>query len=193
VLARLPRPDGVVLGWRATSTTQGSGRSPEARAAGRQLLAEALGLLGAAGTRIRQHCPVCDADDHGPLASDGHVLSVSYAPGLVVAAAAEATVVRSLGVDVERNAGALPSLTALFAPAPPPDAAGWTAIEAALKADGRGLRVDPASVVVEAGWVRVSGRDRPFEVTAVSAPAGYVISLAIDPAGTPGRGAGSVR
>lgn len=193
MLARLAQPAGVVLGWRAVPETAGVRRSPAARTAGRRLLREARDLLGAASGGIRQRCGFCGAEDHGPLVADGVVLGVAYAPGLVVAAAASAIRVRALGVDVERDAGALPSLAALFAPAPPPDAAGWTAIEAAVKADGRGVRVDPASVTVDAGRAWVPGRDRPFEVTAAAAPAGYVISLAIDPAGTPDRGAGSAR
>jgi len=138
-----------------------------------------LSLLGVADTGIRQRCEVCGGVDHGPLRSDDAAISVAYAPGVVVAAAAHA---RAIGIDVERDAGALPGLDALFAPSPPPDAGGWTAIEAALKADGRGLRVDPATVVVADGRARVPGHDRTIAVHRVTGPAGYVVSLAIDPA-----------
>ncbi|CAL4859207.1 hypothetical protein [Microbacterium sp. MM2322] len=179
MLVRLSHPDGVVVGWRTVPETAGSGRTAEARVAGRHLLREALSLLGVADTGIRQRCEVCGGVDHGPLRSDDAAISVAYAPGVVVAAAAHA---RAIGIDVERDAGTLPGLDALFAPSPPPDAGGWTAIEAALKADGRGLRVDPATVVVADGRARVPDNDRTIAVHRVTGPAGYVVSLAIDPA-----------
>lgn len=177
MLTRLSDPDGVVVGWRSVPVTAGGGRTPEARVAGRHLLREALTLLGAADTGIRQHCDACGDGDHGPLTNDHAAVSVSYAPGVVVVAAARA---RAIGIDVEADAGALTDLDALFAPARPPDAASWTAVEAALKADRRGLRVDPAAVVVADGWARVPGNDRPVAVHRVAGPAGYVVSLAID-------------
>jgi 4'-phosphopantetheinyl transferase len=162
--------------------------------AGRVLLAELLGGLGCDASPIVFRCEVCGGGDHGrPTTASGEALvSVGYAAGLVVVTAAPASVGRALGVDVEADRGpeAMRDLAALFAPCEPPDIRGWTVIEAALKADGRGLRIPPSQVTrtFEPGLllpggrrVTVPGRGSRIEVAAGPAPDGFVVSVAIDP------------
>ncbi len=66
------------------------------------------------------------------------------------------------------------------------DVALWTRAEAALKADGRGLNIEPAAVRVELspdGWrAVVPGRSAPFEVRELTGPPGVVVSAAWLPA-----------
>jgi 4'-phosphopantetheinyl transferase len=162
--------------------------------ASRMLLAALLDSFAPGDLRVETRCDVCGATDHGRLrAASGEVLvSVSYAGTSVVAAAAPASAGRAIGVDVERlrDEGPLPGLAGLFAPAPPPDAAGWTLIEAAVKADGRGLTLPPERVVPlnESGRllpggrrVSVPGRGSRIEAATVPGPDGFAISVAIDP------------
>jgi 4'-phosphopantetheinyl transferase len=166
-----------------------------ARAAAGDLLAQLLRSLGSDDVRVLRQCEVCGSTGHGrPVAASGTALvSVSYAADRVVAVAAPASAGRAVGVDIEaiRGSGPMSDLAALFAPAPPPDVRGWTAIEAALKADGRGLRVPPGLVVAHpelAGDVlpgghriAVPGRGTRIEVVSAPAPEGFAISVAIDP------------
>ncbi len=90
----------------------------------------------------------------------------------------------------------LAELGPLFAPGAAPSVEGWTLLEAALKADGRGLRVELADCVIEeasAGASRadgtsateyaitVPGRDRPIEAAVLPGPEGFVLSAALIP------------
>ena len=85
----------------------------------------------------------------------------------------------------------LRDLGPLFAPAPAPDIQDWTLIEAALKADGRGITVDLAEVRVgEIGSgrlagsraIRLPGRVDTVDARAVASPSGFVLSAAMVPA-----------
>lgn len=102
---------------------------------------------------LRQTCAVCGRDGHGrPVVDGGPRLSLAHAGDRVVVAVSAHTAV---GVDVEN-----PTLFATVPPAATLSAAeqrhpGWTALararnwvckEAALKAAGVGLRVDPRDV-----------------------------------------------
>lgn len=153
---------------------------------------------------------VCDrcGGPHGPPRVEGAAVavSVSYAGSVVVSAAVDHALASSVGVDAETEAdaatGRLKDLATLFAPNPPPDLRGWTEIEAALKADGRGLRVEPgavragaavASALPHARAMWIPGRSDPIEVAAASSPSGLVVSVAIataarsEPSGAPDR------
>lgn len=103
------------------------------------------------GARLSNACPSCGGP-HGPVRVDGVAapVGVSYArsrtTGATVAVAALAggpACARAFAIDAE------------FADDPVRDTAGaplslsisdWVRVEAALKADGRGVRVDPASI-----------------------------------------------
>jgi 4'-phosphopantetheinyl transferase len=162
-----------------------------AHAAGRALLADLLDILGVRSA-IGAHCEVCGSDSHGRPVAESALLSVAYAPGRVVAAAALASAGRAIGVDIEVDRGADPmrELAALFAPHDPPDVRGWTVIEAVVKADGRGFRLpphlvaatdEPGRILPASRRVRVPGRGTRIEAASVPALTHYVVSVAIDP------------
>ncbi|WP_438353720.1 4'-phosphopantetheinyl transferase family protein [Microbacterium sp. CJ88] len=169
------------------------GARADAFATGRMLLAR-LSARAAPGSRLAltSVCPLC-GEDHGPPRAHGAplALSVAYAGSTVVAAVARTEEVRGLGVDVEpASDGPLPSLAGLF-PDGAPDAAGWTRIEAVLKADGRGVRVapdelridtEPGAVLPGAVCARVPTRDEAIEVVTIPGPPGHVVSAAVLPA-----------
>lgn len=191
---RLVRIGPAVVGWTAVGAPlAGSRRHPDARVAGRHLLRRAVSAVGGIGLRLEQRCLACGGVDHGPPrdGSGDTVVSVAYAVGVVVVAAARITDARAIGVDVEPDVGELPELAALFHPEPAPDAARWTAIEAALKADGRGILVAPESVSLDpdAGIALVPGRARALAIHTVAGPAGHVVSLALDSSEGPTPGA----
>jgi 4'-phosphopantetheinyl transferase len=105
---------------------------------------------------------------------------VSYAAGLAVVAAAPAGAARAIGVDAEAGPDRpMPALAGLFAPRHPPTLREWTRIEAALKADGRGLRVEPRDVRLD-GATAVVPSSATVELFDVDGPAGLVVSFAID-------------
>ncbi|MCP2637571.1 chemotaxis protein CheY [Microbacterium sp. HD4P20] len=140
-----------------------------------------------ARARLRNPCTRCGGP-HGAIMVEGapSVAGVSYAGDLaVVAVAHRADGVSAIGIDAELDLD------------PRRDAAGlrgvlggdrdvsvreWTRVEAALKADGRGLRVDPALVRVDGdpdGWIaRVPGGGGIMGWDA-AAPAGVTISVAV--------------
>ena len=127
-------------------------------------------------------CPRC-GERHGAveLAGVPAVAGVSYARGLVVAAAARTESVRRLGVDVERDAAdttRTSDLERLLGRSRQPILRRWTQIEAVLKADGRGLLVDPGDVRVRRHRASIADDPARYRTEDVPGPAGYVISLA---------------
>ena len=148
---------------------------PASHALFRLLAARRLGLspAAAAGLSVRRMCAGCGATDHGKPSIEGVALSMSRSHGTVMAAAAPAGT--SLGADIERVPAEVFAGFDNFALAPEerrgPDGPGlagpeltgpgltdagrirlWVAKEAALKAAGVGLAVDPSSVrLVPAG------------------------------------------
>lgn len=151
---------------------------------GRRILRELIAEL-APGTdpAAEARCARCGSADHGaPRAVAALiVVSLSYSGDLVAAAAAPSAAVASLGIDVEAGGpdDVLGDLAELFAPADPPTRRRWTAIEAAVKADGRGLNVPPESVAVTAERAVVPGRPAPLELRDAGAPAGFTATLAL--------------
>ena len=166
--------------------------------AGRALLIKlAEQLTDVTDLALTTTCVRCGADhgrprfEHAPVA-----VSVSYAGSVVAVAAASTADAAAVGVDIERVQAAGPGvplrdLGPLFAPAPAPDIQDWTLIEAALKADGRGITVDLAEVRVgeigsglRAGSraIRVPGRVDIVDARAIASPLGFVLSAAMVPA-----------
>jgi 4'-phosphopantetheinyl transferase len=122
-------------------------RDPDGFLQGRLMLRDLAVELGVANPIVDATCPDCGGPHGAPRIRDSNLrVSLSRCAGAVVVAG---TLGRGIGVDVEL-AGA--------------DAAGvgsiarWTTIEAVLKADGRGLRVDPDAVTIDGdiAWVRGS-------------------------------------
>ncbi|TBN57641.1 4-phosphopantetheinyl transferase [Glaciihabitans arcticus] len=122
--------------------------------AGRLLLRRLVTeLTGDADVEIVAKCPDCGGPHGQPTVPDSTVwLSLSHGVDAVVAAA---SLEGRVGVDVERldQPEALEAIRSLTGEA---TTQRWTRVEAILKADGRGLRVDPSQVVIEGdtGWVR---------------------------------------
>lgn len=162
---------------------------------GRSLIAGLVGSLfpAASGWSVGTGpCRRCGAR-HGAVEITGVpvVASLSYAPGLVVAAGASSHRVSRLGIDVEldaANAVRSRDLQRLLGPSSGPPLMRWTRVEAVLKADGRGLGVDPGDVRVRAGRGRIAGDPARYRVADVVGPTGYVVSLAWCGAGSSGAG-----
>jgi len=205
----------VVVAWAATATDGADSAIAEldasdvARATGLParrrrefLLGRALiaGLIrdslpGCAGWSIGSRaCPRC-GERHGGVELTGvpAVGSVAYTEGLVVAALAPTILVGRLGVDAEADA---PNdvrdrdLSRLLGASREPVLQRWTRIEAVLKADGRGLLVDPGDVRLRRTTATVAGDRTRYRVAGVPGPAGFVISLAWCAAGSVATGAG---
>lgn len=142
---------------------------------------------------VGRRCDRCGSADHGrPHVVGAPVLaSISYAGDLVVVAVAEASHVLAVGIDAERTGrDRAERLRGVIVPGRPTSLRRWTRVEAVLKADGRGLAVEPARVRIERSlggvYGRIAGdgatngavgiRPRLFRV---SGPRGVVISLAV--------------
>jgi 4'-phosphopantetheinyl transferase len=137
----------------------------------------AWGLLRelAGDVAIANPCPFCGGP-HGPVQLPGSPwrASVAYAGNLAVVGVIPVGAADSFGVDAEQGDAQSGDLRA------------WTRVEAALKADGRGIRVDPASVRVTEdgeGWTAAvpgprDDGDRIYRGWDAAAPAGVVISVA---------------
>ena len=168
----------------------------------RLMAARRLGLpaADAAGLAVRRRCAGCGAASHGKPSIEGVALSMSRSHGTVMAAAAPAGT--SLGADIERVPAQVFAGFDDFALAPEertgPDGPGltdagrirlWVAKEAALKAAGVGLAVDPSSVRLvpagtggRAGTLLAECAGNPtvhgLLVTPVPAPHGYAAAIA---------------
>ena len=119
----------------------------EAFLAGRRLLRGLVGdVLGVepAAVPLTATCPDCSRDPGRPTSAgtDLHV-SLAHRADAVVAVVARGA---RVGIDLEQPSTRVDDLAPLI---PNPSLQRWTRIEAVLKADGRGLRVDPAAVVFE--------------------------------------------
>ena len=194
----------------------------------RLLAARRLGLTpaDAAGLDVRRRCAGCGSTGHGKPSIEGVALSLSRSHGTVMAASAPEGA--SLGADIERVPAEVfagfddyvlapeertwPDAVTAAEPTDPDPAdaeltdAGrirlWVAKEAALKASGVGLALDPSSVrLVPAGTretagIGTSGTLRAecagypgihgLLVTPVPAPDGYAAAVAA-PAGLTAR------
>ncbi len=133
-----------------------SEREPERFLAGRMLLrelaAELTGLPLECVT-VTAACPDCGRE-HGQPRIDGLFVSLSHAGAVTVAAA---SVTAPVGIDIEPREVSPERLGAIRDVAGGDDLAHWTRIEAVLKADGRGLRVDPRAVSIDDDHATLDG------------------------------------
>ncbi|MBB2975047.1 4'-phosphopantetheinyl transferase [Microbacterium endophyticum] len=142
------------------------------------------GLVGDAA-HISTGCARCGGD-HGPVRISGAALraSVSYAGGLALVAVADSRSIAAIGIDAEATddpvrsregyARALGRTSATVTD--------WVRVESALKADGRGLRVDPRSVEITGNtkaWTAVIPGSTAFRGWDLSGPSGVAIALAV--------------
>ena len=126
-------------------------------------------------------CPDCGREHGKPLAvGSGLHLSLSHASGVVVAGAAWDG---PIGIDVERPELSADALRAIGSVAGTPSLVHWTRVEAILKADGRGLRVDTSMVTIESvggrreGWIADS--PQRYDLDEVDLAPGVRVSVAI--------------
>ncbi|MGN7798890.1 4'-phosphopantetheinyl transferase family protein [Leifsonia sp. 22587] len=161
--------------------------------AGRSALLLAAARLGERDILIDATCPDCGRSHGRPTAPGAEAplyLSLAHAAGAAFAVASRTPV----GIDAEPVMTPPARLAAIDALAPGRShpLRRWTAAEAVLKADGRGLRVAPGEVRL--GFRRARLDDRRYRVRTTHA-AGCVVTVAelLPPAdgrgaaGTPGR------
>lgn len=145
----------------------------------------------AARVEITRRCGECGATDHGKPEAGGAAVSLSRTRTLVMAAVGPAGTM--LGVDVEQGTDVVrgaapgrpglvdgfdalvlsPAERALLAVSASPDLlrmAAWTAKEAALKATGDGLRIEPHRLTVLGPAVAAGHLFPPEAAFPVSAP-----------------------
>jgi 4'-phosphopantetheinyl transferase len=107
--------------------------------------------------------------------------SVSYAADLVVVAVAPTSQVSRLGLDAElgiADIGRIEELRRMLGASTEPILRRWTRVGAVLKADGRGLLIDPGSVHLRRGGAWIAGQAASYAVAEVPGPPGVLVSLA---------------
>ncbi len=107
--------------------------------------------------------------------------SVAYAADLVAVAVAPASRVTGLGIDLELDVAdpaRAEELRRLLGASSERALRRWTRVEAVLKADGRGLLVDPGAVRLRQGGAYIVGQPASYVVAEVAGPDGYLLSLA---------------
>ncbi|WP_239066309.1 hypothetical protein [Microbacterium hibisci] len=110
--------------------------------------------------------------------------SVTYAGGYAIAAVASTEDAVALGIDAEplddarRDAAGMRGVLGDGIAS----VRDWVRVEAVLKADGRGLRVDPATVVVDAtddGWTAEVPGGEVYDGWDAPGPPGVLLSIAV--------------
>lgn len=144
----------------------------------RRLAGEQLGIPPADVPLIAV-CPDCGGP-HGRPIIEGSTLQVGLsrcAAGIVAVAAWD----RPIGVDVESMSDADRRRDAIRRVGGGEGLEHWTRVEATLKADGRGLRVDPREVRVETEGAELIAAvsDRPTRYRIVEPDVGPAMQLSI--------------
>ncbi|MGC5169023.1 4'-phosphopantetheinyl transferase family protein [Micromonospora sp. DT81.3] len=163
--------------------------------AGRRLLAALIDEAHeGADLTMGSTCERCGAEHGRPRFARVPVeVSVSYAGDIVAVAAVACAHASGVGIDIERRPsdGAdspLGGLAPLFAPGRPPSTSEWTLLEAALKADGRGVTADLSTVRIGdhasgslpgSRAVLMPWRSDSVDAAVIPGPEGHVISAAV--------------
>ena len=128
-------------------------------------------------------CGTCGGRHGAPAVSGARIpvhVSLAHATGRVFAVAAP----QPIGVDAEPRSTPAARLTAIrdVTARHARDPLGrWTAVEAILKADGRGLEVDPAHVRIGRRTGRVADRDLRYRLHRHRDLDGYAVTVAWAP------------
>jgi 4'-phosphopantetheinyl transferase len=141
----------------------------------RRLVSELTGV-GPSEVQLSAHCPDCGGPHGRPVAAGtGLHLSLTHGADAVVAAASD----RPVGIDLEASSPAAAVLVDIRSLTGHASLQRWTQTEAILKADGRGLRVDPAHVMIDGtrGWVDDSAAR--YELSEVELSSGVCVSVAV--------------
>lgn len=159
----------------------------------RELVAELAGVQPS-GVGIEARCADCGGPHGRPVVTGPNdraramMTSVSACAGAVVVAVSAH---RAIGVDVEPRAGGTQRLQAIrhLTGASADPLRHWTRVEAVLKADGRGLRVEPGRVQVHDGQAELEGVR--YRLAEPPIDPGLVVSVACGP--WAGRGTAAER
>ena len=142
----------------------------------RELVAELDSVLPSS-VQIEAQCQDCGGP-HGQPQVLGSRVRVSVAnclAGIVVVATRD----HAIGVDVEVIAGPTSRVEAIGAVTGIASLEHWTRVEAVLKADGRGLRVDPRSVEIRGQDATIAGRGIRYRLHRLDLGATLVGSVAV--------------
>lgn len=146
------------------------------------VLAAVARLLGGPphGITVDALCAACGLPHGRPVVSGAtaplHV-SVGHAAGIAFAVASRVPI----GIDAESLGtpqGRVDAISAVTGYRGPDPLSRWTATEAILKADGRGLRVDPREVLVARGHGQVLDRAVRYRLHRHRDLAGCVVTVA---------------
>ena len=142
--------------------------------AGRLLLRRLTAELTGEAAELTAECPDCGGA-HGKPGIPGSKLqlSLSHGAGVVVAAA-----VFGARVGVDHDSAAPEALAAIGALTGEATLQRWTRVEAILKADGRGLRVDPSQVLIDGDVGRVAESPTRYALEERELAPGLRVSLA---------------
>ena len=148
----------------------------------RRLAADLTGSTPEAVALSAAVCPDCGGAHGRPQLADSALhLSLSRTRDVVVAAAVWGA---HLGIDVEDLDQPSDALAAIGVLTGETSLLRWTRVEAVLKADGRGLRIDPSLVSIESvgGEVRGSVADRParYGISEVALTDQLRVSVAVE-------------
>jgi 4'-phosphopantetheinyl transferase len=141
----------------------------------RELVSEFTGLpLASIGIDAR--CPDCGRQHGRPTITGTELfVSLSHADDLVVAVLSDST---PIGIDIERRDASAERLAAIREIAGGAGVRHWTRVEAVLKSDGRGLRIDPRAVRIEGDTATLDGTRYALADAADGLHADYVVSVA---------------
>lgn len=154
-------------------------RFPAGRALLRELVSELTGQP-ADEVRITASCPDCDSP-HGRPAVEGSPLHVGLSH-TATATVAVASWAGPVGVDAEELPGSSAAIEAVEVLTGVADLRHWTRVESVLKADGRGLRVDPAAVRIHdsgaAATASIGGGAARYVLSQPFVDGGLVVTVA---------------
>ena len=138
----------------------------------RRLVSELTGTA-AAEVVLDATCPDCGTQ-HGRVATPGLHVSVTHSRDLVVVAASDVPI----GIDAEGqpSPGALDAIDAVAGEA---SITRWTRVEAVLKADGRGLRVDPKKVLFDGDLAWVEDSPERYRLSEVEVQPAAIVTVAL--------------